>query len=103
MGSGVTGGTRLAAAADVLARGEAAMRRPIEGVSLSGPGADDLREFYGLLCYHLGWADATFAPIDGTKGKRLRPLLLVRCAEACGGSVDAAVPAAAAIELLHNF
>lgn len=103
MTSGATRGARPAAAVDLLARVEAAMRRPIEGVALDGPGEADLRQFYGLMRYHLGWADASFAPIDGAKGKRLRPLLLVRCAEACGGPVEAAIPAAAAIELLHNF
>jgi geranylgeranyl diphosphate synthase type I len=103
MTSGATEGARLATTAEVLALVEAAMRGPIEGVAPAGPGADDLRAFYGLMRYHLGWADAEFAPIDGTKGKRLRPLLLVRCAEACGGTVAAAVPAAAAIEQLHNF
>jgi geranylgeranyl diphosphate synthase type I len=103
MTSGATEGARLATTAGVLAEVEATMRQPIEGVDFTGPGADDLREFYGLMRYHLGWADAHFAPIDGAKGKRLRPLLLVRCAEACGGTVAAAVPAAAAIELLHNF
>ncbi len=37
------------------------------------------------------------------KGKRLRPVLLLLACEAVGGAVEAAVPAAAAVELLHNF
>lgn len=36
-------------------------------------------------------------------GKRLRPALLLAAAEACGGSRDAALPAAAAIEMLHAY
>jgi geranylgeranyl pyrophosphate synthase len=36
-------------------------------------------------------------------GKRMRPLLVLRCAAAVGGSVDDALPAAAAIELVHAF
>lgn len=36
-------------------------------------------------------------------GKRLRPLLVVRCAEAVGGCLEQALPAAAAIEMVHTF
>ncbi len=36
-------------------------------------------------------------------GKRLRPILCVAAAEACGGSADAAVPAACAVECLHTY
>jgi geranylgeranyl diphosphate synthase type II len=36
-------------------------------------------------------------------GKRLRPTLAIRCAEAAGGSAETALPAAAALELVHNF
>jgi len=36
-------------------------------------------------------------------GKRLRPAVLLAAAEACGGSHAAALPAAAAIEMLHAY
>jgi geranylgeranyl diphosphate synthase, type II len=36
-------------------------------------------------------------------GKRLRPVLCLAAAEACGGSVDAAMPAACAVECLHTY
>jgi geranylgeranyl diphosphate synthase, type II len=36
-------------------------------------------------------------------GKRMRPLLCLATAEAAGGSVAAALPAAAALELVHSF
>lgn len=36
-------------------------------------------------------------------GKRLRPLLAIQCCEAVGGSIDDALPAAVAIELVHAF
>jgi len=36
-------------------------------------------------------------------GKRLRPYLVLRSCEAVGGDPDAAVPFAAALEVLHNF
>jgi geranylgeranyl diphosphate synthase, type I len=90
-------------AARALAPVEAAMRRVFESLSGEGPGADDLAQFYGMARYHLGWADLDLAPASADAGKKLRPLLVVRCAEACGGTAAAAAPAAAAIELLHNF
>jgi geranylgeranyl diphosphate synthase type II len=36
-------------------------------------------------------------------GKRLRPLLVILSAEACGGSVAAALPAACAVEMIHAY
>ena len=37
------------------------------------------------------------------RGKRLRPLLVIRSCQAVGGTEAQALPAAAAIELIHNF
>jgi geranylgeranyl diphosphate synthase type II len=36
-------------------------------------------------------------------GKRLRPVLALAAAEACGGSLDAALPAASAVECIHTY
>ena len=36
-------------------------------------------------------------------GKRLRPQLVLLAAEACGGSIDAALPAACAVEMVHAY
>jgi geranylgeranyl diphosphate synthase type II len=36
-------------------------------------------------------------------GKRLRPLLVLAAAETCGGSIEAALPAACAVELIHTY
>jgi geranylgeranyl pyrophosphate synthase len=36
-------------------------------------------------------------------GKRLRPAILLAAAEACGGTREAALPAAAALEMLHAY
>jgi geranylgeranyl pyrophosphate synthase len=36
-------------------------------------------------------------------GKRIRPILTIACAEACGGKEEDAMPYALAIELFHNF
>jgi geranylgeranyl diphosphate synthase type I len=58
---------------------------------------------YGMMRYHLGWADEHFHLKPAPSGKRLRPILcLLSCAE-MGGDPSQALPAAAAIELLHNF
>ena len=36
-------------------------------------------------------------------GKRLRPILVLLSCEACGGTADAALPAACAIEMVHTY
>ena len=36
-------------------------------------------------------------------GKRLRPMLVLMAAEACGGSLAAAMPAACAVEMIHAY
>jgi geranylgeranyl diphosphate synthase type II len=36
-------------------------------------------------------------------GKRLRPMLVLFAAEACGGSIEAAMPAACAVEMIHAY
>lgn len=54
--------------------------------------------------YHLGWEDVAGQPaIGATGGKMLRPALVLVSAEAVGGRAAAAMPAAAALELVHNF
>jgi geranylgeranyl diphosphate synthase, type II len=36
-------------------------------------------------------------------GKRLRPLLVLLAAEACGGTIASAMPAACAVEMIHTY
>jgi geranylgeranyl diphosphate synthase type I len=62
-----------------------------------------LATFYGMLHYHLGWVDTDFKPARFDAGKRIRPVLTLLCGEASGGEWHTALPAAAAVELLHNF
>jgi geranylgeranyl diphosphate synthase type I len=67
---------------------------------------DDLRAtLYGQIEYHLGWRDADFTPSEGHRGKLLRPTLTLLAAELAGGAdaVARALPAAVAVELIHNF
>ena len=59
--------------------------------------------FQRLLEYPLGWVDAEGNPTEVAGGKRVRPLLVLLCAEAAGGNWHPALPAAAAVEILHNF
>jgi geranylgeranyl diphosphate synthase type I len=70
----------------------------------------DYHELRLMLAYHLGW-EGQNAGLEA-QGKRIRPLLLLLCAGAAGAGAaprnpaapwENALPAAAAVELLHNF
>jgi geranylgeranyl diphosphate synthase type I len=67
------------------------------------PADDDLAAYYGMLRYHLGWLDETLQPSASRVGKRLRPLLCLLSCQAAGGDPRSAIPAASALELVHNF
>lgn len=54
-----------------------------------------------MLRYHLGWEGDGAGP--EVQGKRVRPVLLLLSAAAAGGRWQNALPAAAAVELVHNF
>jgi len=60
-------------------------------------------ELHRMLRYHLGWQDAEGRPVRLDGGKALRPTLCLLACEAAGGDWHAALPAAAALELVHNF
>lgn len=53
--------------------------------------------------YHHGWRDEYGNPVLENGGKAIRPALVLLAAEAVGGAADDAVPAAVAVELIHNF
>lgn len=59
--------------------------------------------FYGMMHYHLGWVDEHFIACDVYRGKRLRPLFCLLTCEAVSGDFSPALPAAAAVEIVHNF
>ncbi|HJT54853.1 MAG TPA: polyprenyl synthetase family protein, partial [Ktedonobacteraceae bacterium] len=87
------------------------------------PAKAALVSFYGQMQYHLGWVDSHFSPVPINPGKLLRPTLLLLTYEAAGawhmndnagepdvaiqdapaGYLRRALPAAAAVELTHNF
>lgn len=76
---------------------EAAMQKPLTDRP------PDVAPLYGMMRYHLGWADASLHPLQAPSGKRVRPLLCLLSCEATGGDWLVAVPAAASLELIHNF
>jgi geranylgeranyl diphosphate synthase type I len=59
------------------------------------------RAFHEMLTYHMGWTGEGAGP-EAT-GKRIRPLMVLLTAAACGADWKTALPAAAAVELVHNF
>ena len=70
-----------------------------------GEGAAGL---FAWMRYHLGWEDAAGNAVDAPPGKMLRSTALLLAAEIVGGPsasgpFEAALPAAAAVELVHNF
>lgn len=52
--------------------------------------------------YVMGWEDAAGGAMS-TGGKRIRPALCLFAADLFGGTPDAALPGAVAVELVHNF
>lgn len=52
--------------------------------------------------YHFGWWDEHGQPVRVNGGKAIRPALTLLSAQAVGGPIDAALPAAVAVELVHN-
>ncbi|HWE64796.1 MAG TPA: polyprenyl synthetase family protein [Chloroflexota bacterium] len=66
-------------------------------------GTGDLRPFYGMMAYHMGWVDQAFVPVPARAGKSLRPALCLLLADGLGADPGACAPLAAGIEILHNF
>lgn len=60
-------------------------------------------DFLGMLRYHMGWCDETGASVEAAGGKRVRPVLTMLVCEAVSSDPSPARPAAAAVELIHNF
>ena len=67
------------------------------------------KAFHDMLTYHMGWTGEGAGTV--ATGKRIRPLLVLLITAASGneignppgGSWEPALPAAAAVELIHNF
>ena len=65
--------------------------------------SDQTLPLYDMARYHLGWQDEQGRPVEAHPGKTLRPMLCLLACEAAGGDYRRALPAAVAVELLHNF
>lgn len=59
----------------------------------------ELEELQHMLAYHMGWENAK----PEARGKRIRPLLVTLTCAASDGDWMKSLPAAAAVELIHNF
>ena len=66
--------------------------------SLSGLEVKSTALLIEMVSHHLGWIKP-----EASRGKRLRPLLSLLCCDAAGGHWQSALPAAGAIEWIHNF
>ena len=90
-----------------------ALRNAVHKAEEAQSKTNDLQTYYGQMQYHLGWVDTNLTPIQSNPGKLIRPTLLLLAYEAVGAwgldtdengtHLRRALPAAAAIELTHNF
>ncbi len=82
---------------EILSRYRAGIVSALAG-ALGGEG-----ELLRLIRYPMGLEEPDGTPGPGIGGKLLRPSLVCFSCEALGGEVEAALPLAAALELVHNF
>ena len=55
-----------------------------------------------MSAYHMGFCDRNGNPVSSSKGKYLRPLFCIAMCAGLGGDPEQAIPAAAALELVHR-
>ena len=58
---------------------------------------------YRMMAYHMGWVDEHGEAVGTDGGVRLRSTLCLLTCQALCGDFRAALPAAAAVEMVHNF
>ena len=73
---------------------DAELHRAVQGPDLP---------LYTMARYQLGQVNTDGSPATTDRGKAVRPTLCLLMCEALGGDLAAALPAAAGLELLHNF
>lgn len=75
---------------------EAELKQAVTSIKARGE-----ESLYDMLSYHMGWqVDESGQEV---RGKRIRPLLLLLTISAAGGPWMVGLPAASAVELVHNF
>ena len=89
----------MAAIPSLLGRYRAELEEALRAAIPAG-GPDLL---YRMMRYHLGWEDEQGLPLTNAGGKGLRASLCLWACEAVGGPWGRALPAAVALELIHNF
>ncbi|MBK9122755.1 MAG: polyprenyl synthetase family protein [Chloroflexi bacterium] len=87
----------LSLISDFVIATEKAIRSALDVIPMDSSG------FGTMVRYPFGLVDEYGVPFAGQTGKRIRPALLLLCADATGCDWRPAVPAATAVELLHNF
>lgn len=85
-------------AADLLDQTRALVQPALRAATATLPPA-----MHRVAAYHLGWRHADGTPARADTGKALRPALVLAAARTLGAPPTAAVSAAAAVELIHNF
>jgi geranylgeranyl diphosphate synthase type I len=76
------------------------MRNAIESdlqASLAPLNQEVVKAMGEMIAYHLGWSQ------PGSEGKRIRPTFTLLCCAAVSETWENALPAASAIEWIHNF
>ena len=58
---------------------------------------------YDMLRYHLGFQKISGETSEKSHGKLIRPILCLLCCQATEGDLEQVIPAAASLELIHNF
>jgi geranylgeranyl diphosphate synthase type I len=79
---------------DMLPRIEEELASVVQHAKTNG-----MEQLRSMLAYHMGWEEGR----QNAHGKRIRPLLVLLTTSAAGGEWENALPAAAAVELVHNF
>jgi geranylgeranyl diphosphate synthase type I len=72
------------------------LQRAVDSVN-----ASSMVEYHQMMAYHMGWVGEGAG--STARGKRIRPLLVLLTTGAAHSDWKQALPAAAAVELIHNF
>lgn len=76
------------------------LRQELEG-AIAASAEHGTPMLHEMITYQLGWTGENAG--EKAEGKQIRPLLVLLACESGGGDWNKALPAAAAVELIHNF
>ena len=81
------------------------LRAAMEPAAEASERGDLAAALFRMLGYHMGWVDEMGDPLDApiSQGKAVRPTLCLFACEALSEDWARALPAAAALEFIHNF